>query len=156
MMMVVLCPYPALDTSFQGNPQLSVFTKEVSPSSGEREMKKKSRTKTMLPRIEPSLGRRLMHHQNVSLQNAPSKRTLLTSLKRGQKQDHPSLKGQKKYVLMVQFAVIRFDGASGACQFSFVAKSMTQHRTDVDSLDLMTCLYLQRGTNDGRLVVHPA
>ena len=56
-----------------------------------------------------------MHHQNVSLQNAPSKRTLLTSLKRS-KAGPPQLKRSKKYVLMVHFAVIRFDGASGACQ----------------------------------------
>ena len=62
------------------------------------------------------VGRRLMHHQNVSLQNAPSKRTLLTSLKRS-KAGPPQLKRSKKYVLMVHFAVIRFDGASGACQF---------------------------------------
>ena len=55
-----------------------------------------------------------MHHQNVSLQNAPSKRTLLTSLKRS-KAGPPQLKRSKKYVLMVRFAVIRFDGASGAC-----------------------------------------
>ena len=61
------------------------------------------------------LGGRLMHHQNVSLQNAPSKRTLLTSLKRS-KAGPPQLKRSKKYVLMVHFAVIRFDGASGACQ----------------------------------------
>ena len=60
-------------------------------------------------------GRPLMHHQNVSLQNAPSKRNLLTSLKRSL-QDHPSLERSKKYVLMAHFAVIRFDGASGACQ----------------------------------------
>ena len=57
-----------------------------------------------------------MHHQNVSLQNAPSKRTLLTSLKRS-KAGPPQLKRSKKYVLMVHFAVIRFDGASGACHF---------------------------------------
>ena len=59
-----------------------------------------------------------MHHQNVSLQNAPSKRTLLTSLKRS-KAGPPQLKRcqKKKYVLMVHFAVIRFGGASGACQF---------------------------------------
>ena len=57
-----------------------------------------------------------MHHQNVSQQNAPSKRTLLTSLKRS-KAGPPQLKRSKKYVLMVHFAVIRFDGASGACQF---------------------------------------
>ena len=63
------------------------------------------------------LGGRLMHHQNVSLQNAPSKRTLLTSLKRS-KAGSPQLKRSKKYVLMVHFAVIRFDGASGARQFS--------------------------------------
>ena len=56
-----------------------------------------------------------MHHQNVSLQHAPSKRTLLTSLKRS-KAGPPQLKRSKKYVLMVHFAVIRFDGASGACQ----------------------------------------
>ena len=61
------------------------------------------------------IGRRLMHHQNVSLQNAPSKRTLFTSLKRS-KAGPPQLKRSKKYVLMVHFAVIRFDGASGACQ----------------------------------------
>ena len=61
------------------------------------------------------IGRRLMHHQNVSLQNAPSKRTLLTSLKRS-KAGPPQLKRSKKYVLMVHFAVIRFDGASGASQ----------------------------------------
>ena len=63
----------------------------------------------------PKIGGRLMHHQNVSLQNAPSKRTLLTSLKRS-KAGPPQLKRSKKYVLMVHFAVIRFDGASGACQ----------------------------------------
>ena len=42
-----------------------------------------------------------MHHQNVSLQNAPSKRTLLTSLKRS-KAGPPQLKRSKK---------VRFDGA---------------------------------------------
>ena len=62
-------------------------------------------------------GRRLMHHQSVSLQNAPSKRTLLTSLKRS-KAGPPQLKrGQKStfwwcilqwYVLMVHQAPAKF------------------------------------------------
>ena len=71
-------------------------------------------------KIFSGLGGRLMHHQNVSLQNAPSKRTLLTSLKRS-KAGPPQLKRSKKYVLMVHFAVIRFDGASGACQRTLVS-----------------------------------
>ena len=74
-----------------------------------------------IPRNVCHFGGRLMHHQNVSLQNAPSKRTLLTSLKRS-KAGPPQLKRSKKYVLMVHFAVIRFDGASGACQ-SFVGRA---------------------------------
>ena len=46
-------------------------------------------------------GRPLMHHQNVSLQDAPSKRNLLTSLKRS-KAGPPQLRKVKK---------VRFDGA---------------------------------------------
>ena len=72
-------------------------------------------TKTAANLMVRFFGRRLMHHQNVSLQNAPSKRTLLTSLKRS-KAGPPQLKRSKKYILMVHFAVIRFGGASGACQ----------------------------------------
>ena len=56
-----------------------------------------------------------MHHQNVSLQNAPSKRTFLT-FKAGVVLLLTSLMRSKEYVLMVHFAMIRFDGASGACQ----------------------------------------
>ena len=67
-----------------------------------------------------------MHHQNVSLQNARSKRTLLTSLKRS-KAGPPQLKRSKKYVLMVHFAVIRFDGASGACQESSMNTTSLYH-----------------------------
>ena len=56
-----------------------------------------------------------MHHQNVPLQNAPSKRTLLTSFQRSLAEP-PHKKRSKEYVLMVHFLVVRFDGASGACQ----------------------------------------
>ena len=75
--------------------------------------------------IAAFLGRRLMHHQNVSLRNAPSKRTLLTSLKRS-KAGPPQLKRSKQYVLMVHFAVIRFDGASGACRVQLSACAISQ------------------------------
>ena len=77
-----------------------------------------------------------MHHQNVPLKNAPSKRTLLTSFQRssnltlhqiwcglwgqqllaGVVPQGTSEKRSKEYVLMVHFLVVRFDGASGACQ----------------------------------------
>ena len=76
-----------------------------------------------------------MHHQNVPLKNAPSKRTLLTSFQRssnltlhqiwcgvwgqqllaGVVPQGTSEKRSKEYVLMVHFLVVRFDGASGAC-----------------------------------------
>ena len=83
-----------------------------------------------------NVGRPPMHHQNVPLKNAPSKRTLLTSFQRSLAEppqqaaaaptthtrsneewdSRTSEKRSKEYVLMVHFLVVRFDGASGACQ----------------------------------------
>ena len=71
-----------------------------------------------------------MHHQNVSLQNAPSKRTFLT-FSAGVVLLLTSLMRSKEYVLMVHFAVIRFGGASGACQLSFLALATQILRTQI-------------------------
>ena len=94
--------------------------------------------------INDDLGRPLMHHQNVPLKNAPSKRTLLTSFQRSPKPtlhqiwcglwgqhllagvvpQGTSEKRSKEYVLMVHFLVVRFDGASGACQKSLCSLAL--------------------------------
>ena len=66
--------------------------------------------------LASSFGRRLMHHQNVSVQNGASKRTFLTFYIWGGPAILSSLMSSKEYVLMVPVAMVRFDGASGACQ----------------------------------------